>query len=78
MPGPGCQVLLGLVDERLLELRDSAGQSQRAVAQVEPQVGGHLVVAGPAGAQLAAERAELLSRPRSSAVWHVLVLDAGP
>ena len=45
------------------------------VAQVEPQVGGDLVVAGPAGAQLAAERAEPLQQAALQRGVHVLVLD---
>ncbi len=45
------------------------------VAEVEPQVGRHLVVARAAGAQLAAEAAELLEQPALQRGVHVLVLD---
>ena len=43
------------------------------VAQVEPQVGGDLVVAAAAGAQLAAERAEPLEQAALQRGVHVLV-----
>ncbi len=45
------------------------------VAQVQPQVGGDLVVAGAPGAQLAAERAEPLQQTALQRRVHVLVLD---
>ncbi len=48
------------------------------VAQVEPQVGGDLVVAAAAGAQLAAERAEPLQQAALQRGVHVLVGDGRP
>ena len=48
------------------------------VAQVEPQVGGDLVVAGTAGAQLATERAEAFQQAAFQGGVHVFVVDRGP
>ncbi len=42
-------------------------------AQVQPQVGGHLVVAAAAGAQLAAERAEPIDQATFERGVHVFV-----
>lgn len=48
-------VRLGEADERVLEVGDEAADDARVVAQVHAEERGHLVVAGPARAQLAAE-----------------------
>ena len=71
-------VPVGLLDERVGQLDDPRGDPAGVVAQVEPQVGGDLVVAGPAGAQLAAERAEPLQQAAFERGVHVLVVDRGP
>jgi hypothetical protein len=71
-------VPFGLLDERVGEPDQLRGDAAGVVAQVEPQVGGHLVVARPAGAQLAAERAEPLQQTALQRGVHVFVLDGGP
>ena len=71
-------VPLGLLDQRVGQLDEPAGHAAGVVAQVQPQVGGDLVVAGPAGAQLAAERAEPLQQAAFERGVHVLVVDGGP
>ena len=74
MPGRGdVGVPLGQADQRVLQRRQLAGQRAHVVAQVEPQVGGDLVVAAAAGAELAAQRAELLGEPALERLVHVLV-----
>ena len=55
-----------------------AATCRACVAQVEPQVGGDLVVAAAAGAQLAAERAEPLEQAALEGGVHVLVVDRRP
>ena len=76
MPGRGrVDVPLGLLDQRLGQLDQPGGHAPGVVAQVEPQVGGDLVVAGPAGAQLAAEAAEPLQQAALQRGVHVLVVD---
>ena len=77
MPGAGVsRCRAGLLDQRVGQRRPArAASAAGVVAQVEPQVGGDLVVAGPAGAQLAAERAELLQQAALERGVHVLVLD---
>ena len=72
------RVPLGLVDERRLEVGDRAHQPTRLVAQVQPQVGGDLVVAAAPGAQFAAERAEPLQQAAFERRVHVLVRDRRP
>ena len=76
-PAPGCDVPLGLVGQRVGQLDQRDGDAARLIAQVEPQVGGHLVVAGAAGAQLAAERAEPLEQAALDRGVHVLVVEVG-
>ena len=49
------RVGLGEADQRVLEVGDQTADDPGVVAQVHPEEGGDLVVAGPAGAQLAAE-----------------------
>jgi hypothetical protein len=71
-------VPLGLVDQRGLQLGEPARDQPRVVAQVQPQVGGDLVVAAAAGPQLAAERAEPLEQPALERGVHVLVGDRRP
>ena len=71
MPGRGdAEVLLRPGrSARSASSASRAAISRAVVAQVEPQVGGDLVVAAAAGPQLAAERDPARSsRPRSSAV----------
>ena len=43
------------------------------IPQVKPQVGGHLIVAAPAGPQLASERAEPFEQAALKRGVHVLV-----
>ncbi len=67
---------LGEADQRVLEVRDQTADDPAVVAQVHPEEGGHLVVAGPAGAQLAAELgAEPLQQAALQSGVHVLVGD---
>ncbi len=49
------RVRLGEADQRLLEVGDQPADDPGVVAQVHPEEGGDLVVARPAGPQLAAE-----------------------
>ena len=74
MPGAG-RVTAGvrLGDQRGLQLDEPADDEPHVVAQVQPQVGGDLVVAAAAGAQLAAERAEPLQQAALERGVHVLV-----
>ena len=70
------RVGLGEADQRVLEVGDQAADDPGVVAQVHPEEGGDLVVAGPAGAQLAAEvGAEPLQQPALQRGVHVLVGD---
>ena len=79
MPGAGRVAAdLGLVDQRGLQLGQPADDEPGMVAQVQPQVGGDLVVAAAAGPQLAAERAEPLEQPALKRGVHVLVGDRRP
>ena len=74
MPGSGVPVPLGLADQRELKLGQPGGDDPDMVAQVEPQVGGDLVVAAAAGPQLAAELADPLEQAALERGVHVLVL----
>ena len=71
-------VALGLLGQRVGQLDQRHGDAAGVVAQVEPQVGGHLVVAGPAGAQLAAEGAEPFQQAAFQGRMHVFVVDGRP
>ena len=62
------EVRLGLAEQRVDQVGTASGEHARVVAQVHPDQGGDLVVAGAAGAQPAAElRADRSIRPRSRA-----------
>ena len=67
-------VRLGLVGEREHEVDQRGGDRTGLVTQVEPQVGGHLVVAAAPGAQLAADGAEQLEEPALDGGVDVLVV----
>lgn len=68
------RVALGEADQRVLEVGDQPADDPGVVAQVHPEEGGHLVVAGPAGPQLAAEvGAEPLQQAAFQRGVHVLV-----
>ena len=68
MPGRGdVLVPLGEAEQRELQRRQLRHQRPDVVPQVQPQVGGDLVVAAAPGAELAAERAELLDAGRARA-----------
>ncbi len=71
--GGGVDVALGLVDERLLQIGQGEDHAAGLGAQVEPEVGRHLVVAAAPGAELAAERAEPLDQAALQRGVHVLV-----
>jgi hypothetical protein len=71
--GRDVPVPLGEADQRVLQGRQLADQGADVVAQVQPQVGGDLVVAAAAGAQLAAQRAQLLRQPALERLVDVLV-----
>ena len=60
-------VPLGEPEQRELQRRQLRHQRADVVPQVQPQVGGDLVVAAAPGAELAAERAELLGAGRARA-----------
>ena len=64
---------LRLGDQRGLQFGQPADDQPRVIAQVQPQVGGDLVVAAAAGPQLAAEGAEPLEQPPLERGMHVLV-----
>ena len=64
-----------LAGERVGERGDLAHDTAHGVAQVQPQVGRHLIVAAAPGSQLAAERAEPLEQPAFERGVDVLVLD---
>ena len=66
-------VPLGEPEQRELQGRQLRHQGPDVVPQVQPQVGGDLVVAAAPGPQLAAERAELLEQPALEGLVHVLV-----
>ena len=74
----GVQVLLGLGEQRGLQLGHPGHHPPGVVAQVQPQVGGDLVVAAAAGPQLAAERADPLQQAALQRGVHVLVGHRGP
>src|SRR5659263_187245 len=74
----GVEVALGLAQQRLLQLGQPLGDPPDLVAQVEPQVGGHLVVAAATCPQLAAQGAESLQETALQGGVHVLVLDRRP
>ena len=79
MPGAGVSTCRAACSVSASASSTSAtGHAAGVVAQVEPQVGGDLVVAGPAGAQLAAERAEPFQQAALQRGVHVLVVDGGP
>jgi hypothetical protein len=68
--GVPAEVGLGLVDEGRLQRPDEAGRAVAGVPGPQPQVAGDLVVAGPSGPELAAERAPSSSTSqRSIAPW---------
>lgn len=70
------RVGLGETDQRVLELGDQTADDPGVVAQVHPEERGDLVVAGPAGAQLAAEvRAQALQQSTLQRGVDVLVGD---
>src|SRR5690606_19121960 len=70
------RVGLGQADQRVLELGDQTADDPGVVAQVHPEEGGHLVVAGAARAQLAAQvGAEALQEAAFQGRVHVLVGD---
>ena len=66
-------VALGEPDQRVLQRRQLADQRPHVVPQVQPQVGGDLVVAAAPGAELAAQGAELLQQAALERLVHVLV-----
>ncbi len=68
-------VSLRLIGEGVGQFDQSAGDAPSVVAQIEPQVGGDLVVAGPTGPQFAAEGAEAFEQAAFQSGVHVLVLD---
>lgn len=74
----GFHVPSGLIDQRLGQLHQPSGHATGVVAQVEPQVRGDLVVAGTAGAQLAAETAEPFQQAPLQGGVYVLVVDGRP
>ena len=67
-----------LGDQRGLQLDEPADDEPGVVTQVQPQVGGYLVVAAAAGAQLAAEGTEPLEQATLERGVHVLVGHRGP
>jgi hypothetical protein len=70
------RVGLGQADEGVLEVGDQAADDPGVVAQVHPEERGDLVVAGPAGAELAAEvGAETLEQAALEGGVDVLVGD---
>jgi len=68
-------VLLGHGDQCRLEVGDGRDELADVVSQVQPQIGGDLVVATAPGAQFAAERAQPLQQPAFQRGVHVLVSD---
>ncbi len=75
MPGAGVSTCSAAwPSESVGQFDDSGRDAARVVAEVEPQVGGDLVVARPAGAQFAAERAETFEQPAFERGVHVLVV----
>ena len=79
MPGiavPRCRSArpISAVSSSATRAVDLAGR----VAQVQPQVGRHLVVAAAPGAQLAAERPDPFEQAPLERGVHVLVVDRGP
>jgi hypothetical protein len=69
----GVDVRVCLVEQRDLDRGDGGHQLAGGRTEVEPEVGGHLVVAGTAGAQLAAQGAQPLDQPALERRVHVLV-----
>jgi hypothetical protein len=66
-------MLRRLVEECALQVGDGQRDAPDLVAQVQPEVGGHLVVPAPTGAKLAAEVAKFADqRPLDGGV-HILV-----
>ncbi len=77
-PGGGhACVPFGLAEQGGLQLGQPGNDHAHVVPQVQPQVRGHLVVAAPPGAQLAAEGAEPLQQPAFQGRVHVLVGGGG-
>ena len=71
------EVPLGLGLQRLDQVEDQVGDHPGVVAQVDLEQRGHLVVAGPAGAQPATDvRADLLEQQPLQGAVHVLVAGA--
>ena len=66
-------VVGGLLKQRTLEHDHRARDQPSVVAQEHPEVRGHLVVAGPTGAKLAAEDPEALGEPALKCRVNVLV-----
>src|SRR3954470_1731834 len=67
---------LRLVQERLLQTNDAGGDATSVLPQIQPEVGGDLVVATAPGTQLSAQRAEAFDQPALERCVHVLVVDA--
>ena len=70
-------VAFGLVEQRPLEVDDLGHDGPRVVTQVEPEVGGHLVVAAAAGTELAARRTQPGDEFAFDRGVHVLVVGMG-
>ncbi len=73
--GRGIDVLLGKHDQRMGQLGQPRGHLAGRVPQVEPQVGGDLIVAAPAGPQLSAQRSEPFEQTAFEGGVDILVLD---
>ena len=71
-------VSAGLHRQRVGERDHLTGDRPGRIAQVQPKVGGHLVVAAAPGPQLAAQRAEPLEQAALERGVDVLVLDRRP
>jgi hypothetical protein len=71
-------VLLGPPHERGLQVGHAGRHLARRVPQVEPEVGGDLVVAAAPGAQLAAQRAEPFQQAPLQRGVHVFVFHLRP
>src|SRR5580658_322705 len=74
----GVMMPLRLADQRELKLDQPGADDPHLVAQVEPQVGGDLVVSAAAGTQLAAELADALQQAALERRVDVLVMRRRP